>query len=587
MKKDKIFVICLCFLISADIIAQSSRNTIILSDSLDSYYELAIEISENENENYNLIHEFNQIILSNTDFILWVASPKYLTEKKLVEISQFRLENRINTPIGIISGKNINDARYLWENRNFRPNGKYVIFNGTSVSNRIKPKILIYHNNEFDTLTLNKANFTYELANSEYIQVSLHGAARSWFDEKSHFEFKYNELPDLENTVIQSHSCNNFRPWIDNSIALESINKGAVLFSGFIYSPISGSKIGGYDGLNFRYTWNEFPIGVIIQIQNRASLRSYAKFEHNFILGDPRISFNEQPPYEIYEDNLTQKERLIKLRNAKNGFLPVKIDNGSDYTFISIADNIRHSSNDIFFNKNIESVNIKGDKYILFNNISNTVDIKLRKKTPLLWKIKDTVMDFIDTSIVSHQYTGFNILIGGVFLVLIFIGLLRRKLNNSDLIHSLIISLLLTAIIGFIYVIRWHNFSITSKIIEFNIFSFVIDWFLLFSGILYFLKTKTLIKRILASSIPFLSGYVFVIISLILPLVKQIALKGNERIDIMKFGYPNNNILIETILGTIVFFILLIIIEKISKQNEQKVSAHNKGSKTSGQVVPF
>ena len=573
MKRYRIFKICFFLFISINICAQSAKNTIVLSDSLDSYYDLAIEISKNEN--YSIIHDFNQISSSNPDFILWIASPNQLTEKKLVEFALYKLENQIYVPIGIISGKNIDDARYLWSNRNFRPNGKFVIFNGTNKSNQIEPKILKYDNYEFDTLTLNKQNFTEELASSEYIQISLHGAARSWFNEKSHFEFKFNELPDLKKTVIQSHACNNFRPWVNNSIALKSIEKGAISFSGFIYSPISGSKIGEYDGLNFRYTWNEFPIGVIIEIQNRASLRSYAKFGHNFILGDPRISFNEQPPYEVIEDNSTQKERLIKLRNAKEGFLPVKIDNGADYRFISISDNIKHSSDDLFFNKNIECVNIDGDKFILFNNTSNSVDIKLLKKTPLLWKIKDTVMDFIDTSIVSHQYTGFNILIGVVFLVLIIIGLLRRKTNKSVLIQSFTISLPFIAIIGFITIIRWNNYSITSKIIEFNEFSFVTDWFLLFSGILYFLKTKTVFKRILTSVIPFLSGYVFVTISLILPLVKQIALKGNERIDIMKFGYPNINILIEVILGTIVFFVLLKIIDKVLKQNEQKISAHN------------
>lgn len=565
MKKIWTILICLFSLHPIDIIAQSGGKTVILSDSLDPYYPLALEISNAEN--IEIFQEQSQMNRLNPDFILWVASPGKLTEKNLAGLAQSRHEKQINIPIGIISGKKINDARYLWENRNFKPNEQFVIFNGTSESNRIAPKILKYRYNTFDTLVLNKSNFINELKNAEYLQVSLHGAPRSWFDEQSKFEIKYNELPALKKCVIQSLACNNFRPWVENSIALESINKGAILFSGFIYSPISGSKIGGYDGLNFRYTWDEFPVGTIVQIQNQASLRTYARFPHYFMFGDPRMAFNDRPPYDVYYDSTINDRRVIKLKNAKTGFLPVKISEGENYDFISISGKIKHSSNDLFFDKRIECIDLNGNKYVLFENTSDSVTIELSKTAPLLWTIKEIILDFIDTTISLHQYTGLNIILGGLFLVLMVTGFLRGRITKSHVLRGAVISLLMATLIGALCLIRWNNINITSKELDFNVFLFVIDWFLLFSGALLFLRAKSGLSKIGASAVPFLPGYLFAIVfSLIIPALEFITQIGNERIDFMKSGYPGNVMLVEAILGSLVFFIILSIIERVIKR---------------------
>lgn len=565
MKSFWIVICCFFFLKSIDSMAQSGTKTIVLSDSLDAYYPLALEISNNEN--IEIIHELKDLKTITPNFLLWVISPENLTEKALVEYALFINKTMFNISMGIISGRNINDARYLWENRNYKPSNKFAIFNGTNESNSIKAKILEYTNNNIDTLILNSSNLKTALSALDYIQVSLHGAARSWFDEHSKFDFKYNELPALRKCVIQSHACNNFRPWIENSIAFECVNKGAIAFSGFVYSPISGSKIGEYDGLNFRYTWHEFPIGTIVQLQNAASLRTYAKFPHYFILGDPRLSFNTKPPYNIYQDSTIGDRRIIKLKNAMIGFLPVKITGGGDFEFIKISHGLKHSKNDLFFNKNIESINHNDDKYVLFKNTYSSVTIEMRKRVPFLWKIQDTTTGFIDSSIVSHQYPGFNIVIGGIFLILIAIKFFRGKIIKSNIFKSFIISLIGLGIIGILYMLRWNNISITSKQIEFNILSFIMDWFLLFSGILIYFNSKSLVNRFLASAIPFLHIYLFAFISLSLPLIRQILLKSTDKIDIVKSGYPLSTLLIEGIVGTILLFIIL---ENINKKINQR-----------------
>jgi hypothetical protein len=557
MKNKWIIAFVLLILFQIDSYGQS--EVIILSDSIDAYFPLAVEISQKEN--LKIIQNIEDVQNHRPDYILWIISPANLTENRLVKCAQAQTEN-FNVPIGIISGKTIEDAKYLWDNKDYKPEGVFSIFNGTNKSNLVKAKILKLNNEYTDTLILNKANLKESLLNSAYIQISLHGAPRSWFDEHSKFSFEYNLLPDLQKSVIQSHTCNNFRPWIENSIALECINKGAIAFSGFIYSPISGTKIGEYDGLNFQYTWDDFTIGTVVQIQNNAANRTYAKFPHYFMLGDPRVSFNSKPPYSIIQDSVIGDKRIIKLSDAMIGFLPVKITNGSDYRFLKISNGISHSDNKIFFNNHIESLNLNDDKYILFENNNDIVTIEMKKYVPIIWKIKDTICGFIDSSIVSHQYGDINIIIGLIFFIVLFVKLLRRKIVKTSLLKGFILSLLFAFLIGAVYFFRWSNISTTSKLIELNYVSFGFDWFLLFAGVTIYFNSKSTRGKILALLIPFSPIYLFAIITYSLPLIRLIVLNGITKIEIMKTGYPANLGLIEGVIGTVLIYIILRIAER-------------------------
>jgi hypothetical protein len=90
-------------------------------------------------------------------------------------------------------------------------------------------------------------------------------------------------------------SCNTVRLWNEDSIALRFVDQGAAANSGFVYSPNEGYLIGEFDGLSFRYTWPDFPIGHVIQAQNRSTLQGFAQFPYQHLLGGPQIALQTEP----------------------------------------------------------------------------------------------------------------------------------------------------------------------------------------------------------------------------------------------------------------------------------------------------
>lgn len=556
MKKLVTVIIICCSPGFAHSFAQSSKATVVYADPADPYYPLALKIVTEES--LCVVNDLDGIAAYNPDHVLWVISPGNLTEAKLVEFSLHQKDNMHGFVTGIISGKTVHDARYLWENRDFRPDQEFAFIKGTNKQNRIRAKIIKTAENIQDTMILDKSNLMAVLSSSGYIQMSLHGAARSWFDQASDLTLLYNEVPTLNKPIIESGACENFRPWVENSIALECIEKGAVAFSGFMYSPISGTKIGENNGLIYRYTWDGFPIGAIVQIQNEATQRSYARFPNYFLLGDPRISLNQEPPYTIQSDSDEGNLRILKFVGARTGFLPVKITGGEEFDYIRISSGIKYSENDLFINTRIESIDLNGDKYLLFENTSDAVTIELRKKTPVFWKLNDTVKDTIESIIVLNQYSG-NEIAGVVFLVILLLLLFRKKLPKALIFRSLIISMIGIAFLGLIYLICWKSIDITGKMIEFNLRTFLFDWILLFSGVLFYFRVKSGIKRFLSSTIPFLPNLMIIIFYLTMFLIRSVVSSGDA--DVVKPGYTVIPALSEALIGTLVLYLILGIIK--------------------------
>jgi hypothetical protein len=96
---------------------------------------------------------------------------------------------------------------------------------------------------------------------------------------------------------VGTGSCQTLRPWKEGSIARSFIDRGAAAYSGFVFSPNGGYLVGEFDGLPYRYTWPDFPIGHAVQVQNRGTLQGFARFAYQFLLGDPRTALPPEPPY--------------------------------------------------------------------------------------------------------------------------------------------------------------------------------------------------------------------------------------------------------------------------------------------------
>ena len=156
----------------------------------------------------------------------------------------------------------------------------------------------------------------------------------------------------------------------DNTIALTCVDKGAKVYAGYLYSPHASTIIGKNYGLTCQYTWQDFPIGHIAQIHNHELTKWMATVPYFFLIGDPRISFQNTPPYQLIEDKIVdQNKRVLKFTDAQIGLIPVRIPLGAEYNFVSIPNNTSSSYNDSFFNSRLQMINVNNDKFILFTDI--------------------------------------------------------------------------------------------------------------------------------------------------------------------------------------------------------------------------
>ena len=197
----------------------------------------------------------------------------------------------------------------------------------------------------------------------------------------------------LNQIVVSTGSCQTVRPWNDNSIALRFVDQGAAAYAGFVYSPNEGYLIGEFDGLPFRYTWPGFPIGHVIQAQNRGTLQGFARFPYLFLLGDPRIAFQSYPPYSLVDDRLEDGQRILKFQQVPSGVIPVRITGGATYRFVEAEGITTAAEQDPFYNSRLQMVDIQEDKYILLVHPGGDLTLRLRPQAPWHWFLRDILLD--------------------------------------------------------------------------------------------------------------------------------------------------------------------------------------------------
>lgn len=252
-------------------------KTVILSSPNDPYYTLAEEISEAER--VPIFQTLEDAAEAGPVFLLWVIAPGNLSESVLMDFSAKLKEFEASISVGIISGKTIEDARGLWKGPTQVPSGDYAIINGTK-ENKIEPQIISGGEGQNGNTELTMDNILTALQCSDAVQISLEGAAGSWFDQSLGITIKSENIPELDGCIIQNYGCSTFKPWAENSIALECISKGAAAYCGFVYSSVAGTRFGDYIDISTVYTWDKFPLGHLVQLQNHAAMQSYADMPH-------------------------------------------------------------------------------------------------------------------------------------------------------------------------------------------------------------------------------------------------------------------------------------------------------------------
>jgi hypothetical protein len=263
---------------------------------------------------------------------------------------------------------------------------------------------------------------------------------------------------------------------MENSIALAFVDQGAAAYAGFAYSPNEGYLIGEFDGAPFRYTWPGFPIGHAVQVQNRGTLKGFAQFPYYYLLGDPRISLQDEPPYRLDEDREEAGGRRLRYVDAPAGIIPLRIAGGARYSYVRIPGVTSSWESEPFYNSRLQMADFGDDKYILFEHPGGAFEVLLSERPPWYWLVLDLLLDSLDHTLVYLPQTGGDIvaLFTGGVAWLALVRLLRR--NGRDrlyLLASVSTGAFLACVHGVYVLVRLPELTITSKMVELSLSALV------------------------------------------------------------------------------------------------------------------
>ena len=317
-------------------------------------------------------------------------------------------------------------------------------------------------------------NLTGALHLADYLTFTGHGSD-SYLRLDPDTRLETRDLPDMQSLVATANSCQTMRPWSEDSIALGFVNHGAAAFAGFVYSPIEGYMIGGYQDLPFRYSWTDFPIGSIVALQNRGTLQGFADFPFYYLIGDPRIAFHSDPPYELMVDETQDGTRVMTYSNVPKGLIPVRVRGGGHYRYVEVQGVADTLDGDPYFNSLLQAASLNGDKYILFNHKGGDFTLRLSENPPFGWWIARTMLAAFDHVVLFAPMNGGDwlVLVTGV-LAVGFVLFRRWKMrenpeNQAQLIwKSMISGLVITSFIGLYQLFRLPVTSINTKPMVFD-----------------------------------------------------------------------------------------------------------------------
>lgn len=479
----------------------SPSSAVILASANDPYYTLAQEIAQHET--LPIVHSFQEARARNPVFLLWVVSPSGLSDQGLVAFS-LALKEASAISVGIISGDTLESARDLWWRATQVKGQRVIAVNGEYPAAWIaQGRIMVKSKGESAVLPLTSASLQQALQNADYVTFTGHGGRRYWrLDENTAFSSA--DVPRLGPVVIGTASCNTFRIWEKDSIALAFARQGAAAYAGFAYSPNEGYLIGEFDGLPFRYTWPDFPIGHVVQAQNRGALQGFARFPYYYLLGDPRIALQTQPSYRLLADSQTGEMRTLSYADAPVGVVPVRIPGGARYRFVEIPGVAAAWDDAPFYNAHLQTVNIRNDKYLLFVHRGGDFTLHLRPNPPWYWVAADLLTDSLDHALVYVQQTGGDIL--SLFAACIAsMGvawiLVKRQAPLRSLVFAVLTGLGLAVLQGIYVLARLGQIDITSKPVKFSFLSLVGAGLLAGCGAFLYLNARSRLAREIAISV--------------------------------------------------------------------------------------
>ena len=540
----------LCGFNTTDLVTQNNINkitesseiklldTVVISNPKDPYYSLSQEIAKSESA--TLIDSVEQLNDIYPKYLIYVASPSFLSEEKLLELGKFFKQTKRFPATGIITGLTIESARDLWERGKLARKGKNYIASDIDMDGGIEDGVIIDVSGQFFTESnLNKENLLNALENANYFYWARHVSNNKWFWHKDagseEYEYLYSQdIPNLKPVIIHTPSCGSFLPWEENSIAMSFIEKGASAYLGNLFSPTSsGIFIGHLQYLPGKYTWEDFPIGIMAQIQNKYMSRISTNIPVFFMLGNPKIFLQKEKPYEIISDQKYTDKRIIRGKWENEEILPLKIDGGASYSFVSIKNLSSISDNDLFYNGKIQSINIHSDKYLLFIHNGTEFEVELSKKSPFIWIFYDSIKDSFEYSwITIGVVQGYiSLVFLGVFLIIFLIYKIKKKITLRTYLLPMIAGFVLAALQLIFIILQADKVTASSYIKTYPTFKLILGFIGTFStvsgGLILMLDARKKVLKVLGMIICVIPQFILTIFYSLMYIVTNLTFTAN------------------------------------------------------------
>lgn len=487
---------------------------VILSYENDPYRGVAERIAARENA--PLVSSLEAALDYRPQTLLWVTAPQSLSDPLLLAFSRTLTARKDAPAAGIITGSTPDKAWQLYQRAGQVSAGTTLVLIGEFPSARISPgTISVDRPGQPPEQRLSVAAFQAQAGGSSYVYFNGHGGS-TYLRFQEEEKLTAIDLVPLPPVVISADSCQTLRPWIDESISLAFIDQGAAAYAGFSLSPNSDYMIGGRHNLAFRYTWPEFPIGRTAQLQGLDTQRGFAYLPYYFLLGDPRISFKRNPPYQVISDTAGQNQRTILLADAPAGVIPIKVAGGAAYPFTRINTAAR-SERDLFSNTVLQSMDIDGDKFILYDHSGGELRIDLYRRAPWHWMITDPLLDSLDFLFLVLPNYGASAAYGLVSALAGWISLFRlikQKDTRRLLYQAGSAALILTLLYGVYGVLRLRLVSVTAKSAEVGFAAYAAVFLVNAAAVYLYQSSSTRRGLIFSSLLPALPGITGALINL-------------------------------------------------------------------------
>jgi len=466
-------------------------NTVILSDPVDPYYVLAQQIARRDA--VPIVHALDQAVARDPTFLLWVVSPSHLSDRAMIDFGLTVRGRRSAISTGIISGSTLAKARALWQRASRVRARRVVTANAANPSGHIEAGITVFDGDRPTALPLTKANLIDCLRSADYLTFTGHGGHRSWGLAPG-VKLCSADIPPLPPIVIGTASCSTFRIWQRDSIALAFTDRGAAAYAGFAFSPNEGYLIGEFRGVPFRHTWPGFPIGHVVQVQNRGTLQGFARVPYYFLLGDPRIALESAPPWRLVDDRQHRDTRTLTYTGAPAGFIPVRVPRGAAYEFVRIPGVASTARNSPFYNSRLQMVDIGRDKVVLFSHRGGDFTVQFRAGASWSWMLADLVTNSLDQTLIGFQGAGgdvVSLVAAGIALLVVLLVARRRRGEVRGVVRCVLVGAVFAALHGLYALVRVEHVTITSKHVTVSALAPVGTFVLVACGALLFLNARS------------------------------------------------------------------------------------------------